>query len=158
MRRAFSLFSLSCLLAFCVFAPAWAQEEKKEASDPAAEYQSVDLAALVPASRMKEGQGRAIFAPRAVRFQARLAQKPKPQKSDYLKEVMGMMGITPLPEVRQRIALEYGGDKPLAAYVEVKVAARIDKELKVGDNRTFYAFHVYNNRFGPAFVITSFGD
>ena len=133
-----------------------AHAQKADESDPRATYQSVKLTELVPASRTK-GE-RIIFAPRAVRFTARLAQLPTPQKADYLKQVMGMIGVTAELQVSQRVALDYGGDKALAAYVEDQAAIQATKELKPGDERTFYAFHVYNNRYGPALVITAFEE
>ncbi|MDR3214074.1 MAG: hypothetical protein LBT71_09215 [Azoarcus sp.] len=158
-----TIFALATLM-FCALSfaqdstQAGAQvSDKAAAADPRAAYQQIELVKLVPVTRMTDG-GRAIFEPRPVRFTARLAQLPSPQKADYLKQVMGMMGSTADIQVSQRVALDYGGDKPLAAYVEDKAAARIGKELKAGDARTFYAFHVYNNRYGPALVITSFED
>ena len=157
--RAILITRMLLICAFCAFylffflGPAWAENTP----DPRAHYQPVKLIELVPATRMDDGS-RIIFAPRPVRFTARLAQRPAPQKADYLKQVMAMMGVTAEHQINQRIALDYGGDKPLAAYVEEQTAARIDKELKPGDERTFYAFHVYNNRHGPALVITSFEE
>jgi hypothetical protein len=71
---------------------------------------------------------------------------------------MGMIGVTAELQVSQRVALDYGGDKALAAYVEDQAATQATKELKPGDERTFYAFHVYNNRYGPALVITAFEE
>jgi hypothetical protein len=146
-------------------APASGTAATNTASAPAAaapaapqeRYGEVDLKRLVPASRMTEG-GRAIFEPRPVRFQARLQEGLKPQKAEYLQKVMGMMGATEIPQVSQRVVIDYGGDKPLAVYVEDKVAERLKNEAKVGEHYTFYAFHVYNNRYGPAMVITSFGS
>jgi hypothetical protein len=126
------------------------------AAAPQERYGEVDLKRLVPASRMTDG-GRAIFEPRAVRFAARLHEGLKPQKAEYLQKVMGMMGAAEIPQVSQRVVIDYGGDKPLAVYVEDKVAERLKSEAKVGESYTFYAFHVYNNRYGPAMVITSFG-
>jgi hypothetical protein len=125
--------------------------------DPRTAYRPLDLAQAVPKLRMTDGT-RAVFAPQAVRFTARLAQLPAPQKAEYLKQVMGMMGMTADLKVSHRIVIDYGGDKPLAAYVEDDAATRIGKELKTGDTRIFYAFHVYNNRYGPALVVTSFEE
>jgi hypothetical protein len=122
---------------------------------PQTQYGEVDLKRLVPASRMTDGS-RAIFQPKPVRFQARLHKGLQPQKADYLQKVMGMMGVAEIPQVSQRVVIDYGGDKPLAVYVEDKIAQRLKTEAKVGESYTFYAFHVYNNRYGPAMVITSF--
>lgn len=150
-----------CLSVFCLCAASAARAEDAGTtageSDPRTAYKEIKLGELVPASRMTDG-GRAIFEPRPVRFAAKLAQLPSPQKADYLKQVMGMMGVTAGLEVSQRVALDYGGEKLLAAYVEDEAAVRIGKELKAGDTRTFYAFHVYNNRYGPALVIISFDE
>jgi hypothetical protein len=154
IKRYFPALAAAFAFSCCIGA---AQAETEGDSDPRAAYQQVKLAELVPATRMTDGT-RAIFAPRPVRFSARLAQLPSPQKAEYLKQVMGMMGVTANLQVSQRVALDYGGDKPLAAYVEDQIATRIAGEIKVGDERTFYAFHVYNNRFGPALVITSFDE
>jgi hypothetical protein len=126
-------------------------------ADPRAAYQPLDLLQAVPGLRMTDGT-RAIFEPRPVRFTARLAQLPSPQKAEYLKKVMGVIGVTAELKVSQRVVLDYGGDRPLAAYVEDAAAAQIGKTLKAGDERTFYAFHVYNNRYGPALVITAFEE
>ncbi|MDR1889600.1 MAG: hypothetical protein LBQ81_09535 [Zoogloeaceae bacterium] len=170
-----NLFSCAFLRAACVagillVSPAFAAGRSPQAASvdkpaapvaptpaaaPAARYQTVELVKLVPATRMTDGT-RAIFAPQAVRFEATLAQGPTAQKAEYLKQVMGMMGIAEIPQVSQRVVLEYGGDKPLAAYVEDKAAQRLAREAKVGGRYTFFAFHVYNNRQGPALVVTSF--
>jgi prepilin-type N-terminal cleavage/methylation domain-containing protein len=91
-------------------------------------------------------------------FEAKLAQGPSAQKAEYLKKVLGMMGISEIQAVGQRMVLEYGGDRPLAAYIEDKAAQRIVREAKAGGRYTFYAFHVYNNRQGPALVVTSFQE
>jgi hypothetical protein len=125
------------------------------ASKDTGRYKEVDLKRLVPATRMPDGR-RAVFEPKAVRFQARLQEGLKPQKSEYLQKVMSMMGAEEVPQVSQRVVIDYGGDKPLAVYVEDKVAKRLKNEAKVGESYTFYAFHVYNNRYGPAMVIVSF--
>ncbi|MDR0672961.1 MAG: hypothetical protein LBF93_04710 [Zoogloeaceae bacterium] len=121
------------------------------------DYAPLDLAQSVPGLRTKDGT-RTIFEPRPVRFTARLARLPEPQKADYLNQVMSLIGVTAKFQVSQRVVFDYGGDRPLAAYVEDGAAARIAKELKAGDTRTFYAFHVYNNRYGPALVVTAFDD
>jgi hypothetical protein len=155
LKRTFPAFAAAFALVCCCMGAA--QAETKDSSDPRASYLPVKLTELVPATRMTDGT-RAIFAPRPVRFSARLAQLPAPQRADYLKQVMGMMGVTANLQVSQRVVLDYGGDKPLAAYVEDQIATRVAGELKAGDERTFYAFHVYNNRFGPALVITSFDE
>jgi hypothetical protein len=174
-RTAFGLLCLTLIALLCLaglFSSSARAEEQAAASTAAAKatpadttaanaaapqerYGDVDLKRLVPASRMTEG-GRAIFTPRPVRFQARLHAGLTPQKAEYLQKVMRMMGATEIPKVSQRVIIDYGGDRPLAVYVEDQTAERLKNEAKVGERYTFYAFHVYNNRYGPAMVITSF--
>jgi hypothetical protein len=142
-------------LALALFAAPSSSAQTAAEAPAAAPVQDINLLELVPKMRMPDGQ-RAIFEPRMVRFSARLAQMPSPQKTDYLKKVMSMMGVSNPPAVSQRVALEYGGDRPLTAYVEEQTAARFVKEAKTGERYTFSAIYVYNNRHGPALIITSF--
>lgn len=151
------LSSLLASLALSIAAAGAPAAEPAATPDPVASFKSVDLKALVPQSRMDPGQ-RAIFNPVRVRFTARLAAPPQAQKTAYLEKALDMLQISSKPKVTQRIGLDYGGDKLLAAYVEEGTAARIAKELKVGDSRDFYAYHVYNNQYGPALVVISFGQ
>ena len=138
-------------------APA-AAEAAEAPADPAAAYKDVDLKKLVANARTEIPGQRVIFAPTAVRFRAVLAAMPAPQKTDYLKKALGMMGIENIGNVSQRIGIDYGGDKALAAYIEDSAAARLGKEAKAGQPLQFYAYHVYNHARGPALVVTSFAQ
>lgn len=151
------LSSLLAVLALSFLSLVVQAAEPAAAPDPTVAFKTVDLKALVPQSRMDPGQ-RAIFNPVRVRFTARLAAPPQAQKTAYLDKALDMLQISAKPKVSQRIGLDYGGEKLLAAYVEEGAAARIAKELKVGDSRDFYAYHVYNNQYGPALVVISFGQ
>lgn len=124
--------------------------------DPEKVFQSVDLKELVPASRMALPGQRAYFVPVAVKFRARLAALPAPVKTKLLEKSFAMMQVVQQPQVRQAIGLDYGGEKALLAYIEETVAARLGKELKTGDERLFYAYHVYNFHQGPALLVMSF--
>lgn len=124
--------------------------------DPAASYKSVDLKALVANSQTEVPGQRIIFAPSPVMFRATLSSLPSPQKADYLLAALSMMKISNPPKVTQRIGLEYGGKKAIAAYIDDSVAERLSKEAKAGQVLTFYAFHVYNYSRGPALLITSY--
>jgi hypothetical protein len=123
-----------------------------------ATYKEVDLKKLVSDSRTEVPGQRIIFAPTAIKFRATLAALPAPQKADYLMTALSMMKVSNPPLVSQRIGLDYGGDKALAAYIEDGVAARLGKDVLPGQARTFYAFHVYNHSRGPALLVTSFSD
>ncbi|MDR2364534.1 MAG: hypothetical protein LBD68_01585 [Zoogloeaceae bacterium] len=151
-----ALAALALTLALLA-APSSAQTAAETPAAAPVREENIDLLKLVPGARMPEGQ-RAIFEPRVVRFTAKLARMPAPQKTDYLKKVMSMMGFNNPPAVSQSVALEYGGDRPLAAYVEEQAAARIAREAKTGERYNFSALYVYNNRFGPALIVTSFSQ
>ena len=127
-------------------------------ADPAAAYKDVDLKTMVGASRSEVPGQRIIFAPSPVKFRATLAAMPAPQKADYLKKALGLMGVGGTLQVSQRIGIDYGGDKALAAYIDDAAALRLSREAKVGQQLNFYAYHVYNHSRGPALVVTSFGD
>jgi hypothetical protein len=151
-----SIALAALILALALFAaPARSQTATADNAPATPIIENINLLELVPKTRMENGQ-RAIFEPRAVRFVATLAQMPTPQKADYLYKVMGMMGVSNPPAVSKRVALEYGGDKPLAAYVEDQAALRVSKEAKAGERYAFDAIYIYNNRYGPALVITAF--
>lgn len=139
-------------------APAKAADIPGQSLDPSASYKEVILKELVARSKTEVAGQRIIFAPSPIRFRARLAAPPAPQKADYLLAVLGMMKVSTPPKVSQRIGLDFDGDKALAAYIDDALVERINQEVKVGDSRTFYAYHVYNNHRGPALLVISFGD
>lgn len=126
--------------------------------DSAASYKEVSLKELVGKSRTDIPGQRIIFAPSPVKFQATLAVLPAPQKAEYLMSALAMMKVSDPPKVSQRIGLDFGGEKALAAYIDDAAAARLATTAKVGQKLTFYAFHVYNSNRGPALLITSFGQ
>lgn len=126
-------------------------------ADPLAVYKAVDLKTLIGNSRTGVPGQRVIFVPSPVKFQAKLAALPAPQKTEYLKKALGMMGAGHNIQVSQRIGLDYGGDKALVAYIDDTAAARLSKDGKVGEALDFYAYHVYNHSRGPALVIVAIG-
>lgn len=127
-------------------------------ANPADAYKDIDLKKLVAGARSEIPGQRIIFNPMAVRFHAVLAAMPAPQKTDYLKKVLGMMSIENIGAINQRIGIDYGGEKALAAYIEDSAATRLGKEAKPGQTLQFYAYHVYNHSRGPALVVTSFAQ
>ena len=138
--------------------PAPAQADAAAApADPLAAYKTVDLKTLVGSSRTEVPGQRVIFVPSPVRFLARLAALPAPQKTEYLKKALGMMGAGNKIQVSQRIGLDYGGEKALVAYIDDTAAAQLTKDGKVGQSLDFYAYHVYNHSRGPALVVVAIG-
>ncbi|MDR0440914.1 MAG: hypothetical protein LBI59_08030 [Candidatus Accumulibacter sp.] len=157
LRAAF--FGALLLLHGAAHAQASAPEaaaDSADSADPVAAYKEVDLKTLVAGARSEIPGQRIILVPTGVRFSAVLAAMPAPQKTDYLKKALGMMGIDNFGKVSQRIGLDYGGEKALAAYIEDSAAARLGQEAKPGQSLQFFAYHVYNHARGPALVVVSF--
>lgn len=134
-----------------------AEPVKSSLQENPAAYKDVSLKDLVAKSRTDIPGQRIIFAPSPVKFQATLSAMPAPQKADYLMTALSMMKVSNPPKVSQRIGLDFGGDKALAAYIDDSIATRLASSAKLGQTLTFYAFHIYNNNRGPALLITSFG-
>lgn len=128
--------------------------QSAQSAQPAAAYKEVDLAELVKKVRSPQ---RIILNPYPVSFTATLAALPRAQKSDYLNQAMAMMQMSQPPRVSKAILLGHGSDGRLPAYIEDAAAARLAKEVRAGEKRKFYAFHVYNYSKGPALVVVSFG-
>lgn len=141
-----------------VAADAQPEPAKTSLQEKPAAYKDVNLRELVAQSRTEIAGQRIIFAPSPIKFRATLSAMPAAQKADYLMAALSMMKVSDPPKVSQRIGLDFGGEKALAAYVEDSIAARLAATAKVGQTLTFYAFHVYNNNRGPALLITSFGN
>lgn len=137
---------------------AWAAPGAPKAAAPASvgDYTAVELATWVPVLRTP---GRVILQPKPVSFRAEYLQGPRPQKAEYLQSALKMMQISEMPSVNQAVLLRYGPaeSQQLVAYIESAAAQRLRQELKPGDRRQFFGFHVYNYAKGPALVITSYG-
>ncbi|MFT3822164.1 MAG: hypothetical protein QM750_31860 [Rubrivivax sp.] len=159
LRRWLWLSALPAAAALLLPPPAVAAASPASAASEAeakAEYKPVELASWVPPLRSPT---RIILRPTGVSFNAELAALPRPQKSDYLQLALRTMQVNQAPQVSRAVLLKYGSgaDQQLVAYVDDGTAERISKDLRVGDRREFFAFHVYNYSRGPALVITSFG-
>lgn len=164
-RTPLSIFRTAILFGaamICTAAPLSAQEAPARppangaSADASVAYKEIDLKQLVAATRTELPGQRVILVPSGIRFRAVLAAMPAPQRTEYLQKALGMMGIHSLGNINQRIGLDYGGEKALAAYIDEATASRLGKEAKTGQSLQFYAYHVYNQGRGPALVITSF--
>lgn len=150
-RRGLLALGLGLLLA------AGAQAQAADAAAAADNsYKEVDLATWVPPLRAPQ---RVIIKPAGVSFQAVFEGGPREQKTAYLQQALKLMRVSEPPKVNQAIRLRYGpGEQDmLVAYIEETAAERLRQEIRVGEKREFFAFHVYNFSRGPALVITSFG-
>lgn len=141
----------------CGVLPARAATAPVAAPAPGAAYQPVDLARLVETSRTPVAGQKIILRPSPVSFSATLLQMPVAQRSEYLRQVLAMMQTATPPKVEQRVVLGYAPDKGLPVYIEQAAALRLAREARLGEQRRFYALHVYNYSKGPALVVTSFG-
>src|SRR5574343_1542044 len=125
-------------LTLLALAPAGMAADAKAASQPiaaadtASAYKEVSLKDLVDKSKTEIPGQRIIFAPSAISFRARLSAMPSPQKAEYLMSAMAMMKVPSPPKVNQRIGLDYGGEKGLAAYIDDAVVERLNKSAKIG--------------------------
>lgn len=119
-------------------------------------YKAVELATWVPPLRAPQ---RVIIHPTGVSFTAVFDGGPRAQKAEYLQTALNMMRVSTPPKVSQAVRLRYGPAEAdtLVAYIEDTAAERLRKEIRPGEKREFFAFHVYNFSKGPALVITSFG-
>jgi len=133
---------------------AWAQAGDAEQVE--AVYKAVELATWVPPLRAPQ---RVIINPAGVSFQAVFDGGPREQKTAYLQQALKLMRVSEPPKVNQAIRLRYGPGEAdtLVAYIEDGAAERLRKDIRLGERREFFAFHIYNFSKGPALVITSFG-
>lgn len=125
-----------------------------EVNSPEQVYKSVNLEELVKNTRTPQ---RIVLSPYPVSFVASLQALPRAQKAEYLTQAMSVMSMSAPPKVSHAVLLGYGTDGTLPVYIEDAAAGRLTKEVKVGETRKFYAFHVYNWSKGPALVVVSFG-
>ncbi len=95
--------------------------------------------------------------PHLVRFEATVAQSPKPRKAQYLLDSLEVMGVKPLPEVTDGMDVLSPNNKPLDVYLEKTVAERAGRELEAGDKVTLYGYHVYDSqKHGPGILVSGF--
>ncbi|MBZ8141657.1 hypothetical protein CLD22_17340 [Rubrivivax gelatinosus] len=134
--------------------PTAAPAPAASAADATDGFREVRLETFVPPARTPQ---RIILRPSGVQFDAELAALPRPQKAEYLQQALQLMHVSEPPRVQQAVLLRYGRGETLVAYIDEAAAQRLAREVKVGEKRRFYAFHVYNYSRGPALVVTSFG-
>ena len=121
-----------------------------------ADYPPVTLPSFVDQSRTPAGQ-RIILRPTPVSFVATIHRMPEQQTTRYLKQVMNMMQVSAAGDVSQRIVVRYGDNQYLPLYINDEAAARLGEQAQAGEQRRFYALHVYNYSKGPALIVVSFG-
>ncbi len=151
-NRIKSLGLISALLAMLWLPGAVAQT----GAEPA--FAQADLDRMLENSEPVQGAAvQMLSPPRLIQFEAAVASPPQPRKTHYLLEVLGVMGVNPVPEVTQGMDVLSLKNKPLNVYMEKTVAERADKELKGGDKVTLFGYHVYNSKkHGPGILVSGF--
>lgn len=121
-------------------------------------FAQADLDRMIENSEPVQGAAvQMLSPPRPIRFEAAVANPPKPRKTHYLLEVLEVMGVNPVPEVSQGMDVLSPENKPLNVYMEKTVAEHADKALKGGDKVTLFGYHVYNSqKHGPGILISGF--
>lgn len=121
-------------------------------------FAQADLDRMIENSEPVQGASVQMQSPpRPIQFEAAIANPPKPRKTHYLLEVLGVMGVNPVPEVTQGMDVLSLKSKPLNIYMEKTVAERADKALKGGDKVTLFGYHVYNSqKHGPGILVSGF--
>lgn len=154
MKNAYKSFEVIVVLlaAFCLSAGVLAQT----AAEP--EFVPSDLDRLIEDSKPVRGVAvQMLTPPKQVQFEASIAALPETRKTHYLLEVLGVMGVKPLPEVTQGIDVVSPQKRPLNLYVEKTAAERIGRELQAGDKVTLFGYHVYDSKkHGPGILVSGF--
>jgi len=121
-------------------------------------FAQADLDRMLENSQPVQGAAvQMLSPPRLIQFEAAIANPPKPRKTHYLLEVLGVLGVNPVPEVTQGMDVLSLKSKPLNVYMEKMVAERAGKALKAGDKVTLFGYHVYNSqKHGPGILISGF--
>lgn len=121
-------------------------------------FAQADLDRMIENSEPVQGASvQMVSPPRPIQFEAAIANPPKPRKTHYLLEVLGVMGVNPVPEVTQGMDVLSLKNKPLNIYMEKTVAERAAKALKGGGKVTLFGYHVYNSKkHGPGILVSGF--
>ncbi len=152
-NRVKSLALIGALLAMFWLSGAVAETS----AEPAFAQADLDRMIETPASLVEGTDVQLLSPPRLIQFEAAIANPPKPRKTHYLLEALGMLGVNPVPEVTQGMDVLSLKSKPLNVYMEKTVAERAGKALKAGDKVTLFGYHVYNSqKHGPGILISGF--
>ena len=120
------------------------------------EFVPIDIDRYVATARPAKAGTRAIIRPSPVRFEGRLKQGPRPQKTDYLYTALGFFPLDPKPQVSQGMFVETPGGHVLPVYVDDTLLEPLKKHLAEGQAASFRGWHVYTYSKGPAILVVGF--
>lgn len=105
-----------------------------------------ELALLRP---RKEGT-RDLIAPEPIAFDAAVKQAPQEIKTDYLKEALSVLRVSPMPTINHRMFVETAQGRVMPVYVWDNVADEFDPSEQP---QRMVGYHVYTYAKGPAIVV-----
>lgn len=120
-------------------------------------FAAVDLDQLLESAAAVASAVQMQAPPRPVQFEAEVVHAAKERKTHYLLEVLEMMGVQPLPDVKQGMDVLSPQKTPLNVYLEKAAAEQAAQTLKPGDKVTLFGYHVFDSkRHGPGILISGF--
>lgn len=114
-----------------------------------ADHKLVSLDEMALLRPRKEGT-RDLIAPRPISFDAAVKQAPQEIKTDYLKEALTVLQVSPLPTINHRMFVETAEGRVLPVYVWDKVVANFSASEQP---QRMVGYHVYTYAKGPAIVV-----
>lgn len=121
----------------------------------AAGFQARDLDQMIKESTPIKGQAE-ILRLLPVQFDARVETLPQLRKSEYLIKSLALWGVNPMPEVKEGFRVQTATGKSVLLYLDKSASEQAKKDFSLGQQGTFYGYHVYNTRFGPGVLISDF--
>jgi hypothetical protein len=138
---------------------AFAGDTKTNVSLEKDEFIPVDLDQVLAKTKSKSANDGRRFIFRKtipVSLQVKLMRLPEKRKIEYLYTAMSVAGIDPLPEVSHRMFVASASGAVIPVYVEDEAAKTISQTLKVNQDISLYAYHIYNYAKGPAYLVVGF--
>lgn len=114
-----------------------------------ADRKPVSLDEMAQLRPRKEGT-RDLIVPAPISFDAAVKQAPQQIKTDYLKEALTVLRVTPMPTINHRMFVETAEGRVIPVYVWDKVAS----DFTEGEQpQRMVGYHVYTYAKGPAIVV-----
>ncbi|WP_421867216.1 hypothetical protein [Motiliproteus sp.] len=130
------------------------------------QYQSVELDQLIDQNqipeRMVEKKQRVMLSPRAIRFDARLMQRPQPGEFSLVYDALNLWpSDQPLPTINHSAFIQSDDGRVIGAYVTQQAASQLQSLADQADslplNCHLYAVHIYNYANGPRLIVIAAG-
>ncbi len=115
----------------------------------------VDLDYLIEKTKTVKGK-KYILKPVMFSFNGTIQTLPKKGNTDYIKQALAMMGLSPIPEMSYQMFIRSPKGEVIAVYIEDKLAEQLLKINKPEQQFLWQALHSYNYFRGPAIVLMSY--